>query len=171
MALTEAIKTALQYETKVHGVYLDAEKRATDKAAKRVFAMLAEEERGHIAYLNNRLEEWEKTGAFTVAELTTVVPPKEQIEKGVAELKAKVEPRKQGQSPELEMLLQALEVEAETGAFYERMVRELEGDQQKLFEQFMKIEEGHKAIVQAQIDCVTGLGFWFDQKEFTLEGA
>ncbi len=171
MELTEAIKTALQYETKVHGVYLDAEKRAVDKLAKRVFAMLAEEERGHIAYLNTRLEEWEKTGAFTVAELSTVIPPRAVIEKGVADLKAKVEPRKQGTSPELEMLLQALEVEAETGAFYERMVKELEGDEQKLFARFLEIEEGHKAIVQAQIDCVTGLGFWFDRREFSLEEA
>lgn len=171
MELTEAIKSALQYETKVHGVYLDAEKRATDKAAKKVFALLAEEERGHIAYLRSRLEEWQKTGQITVAELVTVIPSKETIEKGVADLKSKVEPRKQGSSPELEMLLQALEVEIETGAFYERMVNELEGDQQALFARFLEIEEGHKAIVQAQIDCVTGLGFWFDSQEFSLEGA
>ena len=171
MELPEAIKSALQYETKVHGLYLDAEKRSVDKTAKRVFALLAEEERGHIAYLQSRLEEWEKEGKFSLAELVTIIPTKDKIEKGVAELKSKVQPRKSGTSIELEMLLQALEVEAETGAFYERMVKELSGDEQALFARFLAIEEGHKAIVQAQIDCVTGLGFWFDTQEFSLEGA
>ena len=28
-----------------------------------------------------------------------------------------------------------------------------------------------EAIVQAEIDCVSGGGFWFDCMEFSLEGA
>ncbi|MEW6072163.1 MAG: hypothetical protein AB1726_06135 [Planctomycetota bacterium] len=47
MEIPQAIKTALQYETKVHGLYLDAQKRAKDPAAKRAFDLLAEEERRH----------------------------------------------------------------------------------------------------------------------------
>jgi len=36
-------------------------------------------------------------------------------------------------------------------------------------QRFVEIEEGHRAIVQAEIDCVSGLGFWFDTAEFKLE--
>ncbi len=31
------------------------------------------------------------------------------------------------------------------------------------------IEDGHLAIVQAQLDSVQGMGFWFDIAEFRLE--
>jgi hypothetical protein len=33
----------------------------------------------------------------------------------------------------------------------------------------LEIEEGHVAIVQADIDAVSGIGFWFDVKEFDLD--
>ena len=34
---------------------------------------------------------------------------------------------------------------------------------------FLGIEQGHQAIVQAEIDALSGLGFWFDFQEFNLE--
>jgi hypothetical protein len=49
------------------------------------------------------------------------------------------------------------------------MVGELSGERQRLFARFLEIEEGHVAIVQAEIDAVSGSGFWFDMKEFDLE--
>ena len=66
------------------------------------------------------------------------------------------------------MLEKALEVEYETSDFYKRMVLELPVEGQELFVRFVEIEEGHKAIVQAEIDSVTGLGYWFDMPEFNL---
>jgi hypothetical protein len=33
----------------------------------------------------------------------------------------------------------------------------------------MAIEDGHVAIVQAELDSVTQMGFWFDYREFDLE--
>jgi hypothetical protein len=33
----------------------------------------------------------------------------------------------------------------------------------------LEIEDGHLAIVQAQLDSVQGMGFWFDVAEFRLE--
>jgi len=41
--------------------------------------------------------------------------------------------------------------------------------QQVLFSKFLEIEDGHLAIVQAQLDSVQGMGFWFDIAEFRLE--
>ena len=66
------------------------------------------------------------------------------------------------------MLEKALEVEQETSDFYKRMVLELPEEGQELFMRFVEIEEGHKAIVQAEIDSVIGLGYWFDMPEFNL---
>ena len=50
------------------------------------------------------------------------------------------------------------------------MVATLDADGKKLFERFVEIEEGHVAIVQAEMDMVTGAGFWFDTAEVSLEG-
>ena len=70
---------------------------------------------------------------------------------------------------EVEHLQRALAAEMETSAFYRRMVGELSDERQKLFARFLEIEEGHVAIVQAEIDAVSGSGFWFDMMEFDVE--
>jgi hypothetical protein len=49
------------------------------------------------------------------------------------------------------------------------MVSTLDGEGQQLFKRFVEIEEGHEAIVQAEIDCVSNSGFWMDTMEFGLE--
>lgn len=38
-----------------------------------------------------------------------------------------------------------------------------------MFRHFLEIEDGHTAIVQAEIDALEGNGFWFDFAEFDLE--
>jgi len=55
MTIEEAIKTALVFEKKVHALYETAAKNATDVTARKVFATLAQEERGHVTYLESRL--------------------------------------------------------------------------------------------------------------------
>lgn len=60
-------------------------------------------------------------------------------------------------------------METETSDFYRRMVSELPAEARGLFSRFLEIEEGHLAIVQAQIDHVSGTGYWFDVREFDLE--
>lgn len=170
MNLEEAIKTALDYEGKVHKTYLEAMEQATDDIGRRVFKTLCDEERQHIKYLRDRLDEWQRTGKITVAELGTAIPSRETIDEGVERLREKVAPEGGGKyGAELEMLKRALQVEIETGNFYREMVQTLDAEGQKMFERFVEIEEGHQAIVQAEIDCVSGTGFWFDTPEFRLE--
>ena len=171
MKLGQAIKTALEYEIGVHKVYLDAMQQTTDEAAKRVFEVLSAEETGHIGYLRSRLDEWQKTGHITLQKLETAIPKKAAIDKGLNKLRKTVKPKPTVQTAELQVLKRALEVEIQTSNFYEEMVRTLNGDGKKLFERFVEIEKGHQAIVQAEIDSVTGLGFWFDTEEFRLEEA
>ncbi len=173
MNLEKAIKTAIDYETNVRNIYQEAKLAVTDPVGKRVFNILKKEEQYHLDYLEKRLEEWQSTGRITVEGLKTAVPTQELIEMEVAKLKTKLEPGKVDKKytdTELQMLKRALELEIETSEFYKKMVLELPDADRVLFKRFVEIEEGHKLIVQAEIDSVTGMGFWFDMPEFDLAG-
>jgi len=170
MKLEEAIKTAIEYENRVHNVYAEAAAKATDETGKRVFGLLAKEEQGHIDYLESRLSEWKKTGHVKDVALKTILPSAKEVEAAVAKLKDKVAPQvRQDLDVEMGLLQQALQVEVETSNFYKQMTDEMDGEGKRLFGRFLEIEEGHQTIVQAEIDTVSGLGFWFDSQEFGLE--
>ena len=166
MTLEEAIKMALEYENKVRDAYFEAARLATDALGKRVFQVLGDEEQGHVDYLNSRLEEWQATGQVTVERLETAVPRPNVVESGVARLDRHMQ--KVDRGSELAMLSKALQLEVETGDFYRRMVEEL-GEEGKLFARFLEIEDGHRAIVQAEIDYLNQTGFFFDFQEFKIE--
>ena len=170
MNLDEAIKMAITYEGKVHRTYLEALESASDDVSRRVFQTLCDEEKSHLKYLSDRLEEWQRDGKITVAKLETSIPTREAIDEGVASLREKVADGPSGKYVrELEMLKKALEVEVETSNFYKDMVSKMDAEGQEMFRRFVEIEEGHQAIVQAEIDMVSGSGFWFDTKEINLE--
>jgi rubrerythrin len=169
MTIEEAIKTGIVFEKKVHTTYLDAARRAKDATAQKVFRTLAQEEMGHVAYLESRLDEWQRKGQLSAEKLQTVRPSAERVKTGLARLRSQVARRKGNHDSELESLRQALAAEEETSAFYGRMVRELPAEGQDLFSRFLEIEDGHALIVQAEIDQVNQLGFWFDLEEFDLE--
>ena len=170
MKLDEAIRAAIEYEGGVHRTYLEAMERATDEVGKRIFKVLCDEEMGHLKYLRERLDEWKKTGHITVKKLETSIPTREAIDLGVQELREKVAPNPGAKrETELDLLSKALEVEAETSNFYKKMASELDGEGKALFERFVEIEEGHQAIVQAEMDCLSGMGVWFDTREVNLE--
>ena len=172
MNLEQAITTALEYEGRVHRTYSEAVENAEHEVAKKVFSTLCDEEMEHIRYLRERLDEWRETGTITVAKLDTVLVPKGAIEAGADKLRHRLKggPR-EVRGTEFESLKKALDVELETSAFYKKMVATLDDDGKRLFERFVEIEEGHVAIVQAEMDLVSGTGFWFDTAEFSLEKA
>jgi len=169
MKLDDAIKTALEYEIGVCKVYVDAMNKTGDETAKRIFKVLGQEEEDHVAYLRDRLAEWEKAGKITVKALGTLLPGREAINKGLQDLEKTVKQEPTKLNLELELLKKALDAEIKTSEFYKEMVRTLDGNGQKLFKRFVEIEEGHEAIVQAQINTVGNWGFWFDTPEFRLE--
>lgn len=167
MEVEQAIKTAIEYEIKVSEIYAFAVKESRNETAKRVFKKLADEEEEHIKYLKTRLTEWRKSGNLTLEKLLTAIPAQKSIEEGIKKLDDKLkEPDKHG---EAQMLTKALDVEIETSKFYDRMVKELDAEPQKMFQRFLEIEEGHLAIVQAELDALQGNGFWFDFQEFSVE--
>jgi rubrerythrin len=169
MKLDQAIGTALEYEGGVHRTYLEAMNKTRDKKAKRVFELLCEEERQHLEYLGSRLDEWQRTGKIHVKKLATTIPARKNIEKNLADLGRTVKPQRTRQILELDLLKKALEAEVKTSSFYKKMVRSLDAEGQEMFRRFVEIEDGHIAIVQAEIDSLSNLGFWFDMPEFRLE--
>ena len=168
MTVEEAIRTSIVYETKVRDVYAEAVYAAPNDEGRRLFQLMADEEQHHLDYLEAKLRQWGEDGVVTADGLTTAVPSGEAIERGADKLRDTV-----GGKPgtvELQFLRKAHGVERETSEFYRRMVDELPDEAKGLFRRFMEIEEGHLALVQAQIDQALGTGYWFDVREFNLEG-
>ncbi len=172
MTVGEAIKTAIAYEKKVRDVYLEACLSSQNPHGTRTMKMMAAEEQGHIDYLEHKLTEFKKTGTVTVQELDTIVPSPEIIQKEVEKLHDRVTAEDRNvvdQDSELRMLEKALEVEEETSNYYQTLVNSLTDEAQEMFAKFLEIEKGHLAIVKAEINSVSGDGFWFDFQEFNLE--
>jgi rubrerythrin len=167
MNIEEAIKTAIQYEKRVVQVYEEAVRASEDETGKKIFSVLAKEERQHVDYLESRLTEWKATGRVTAAALGTVVPSRERIDEGVRTIQSRV--ARKAPEAEMRLLKRALDVEVETSAFYGRVVKELPPDGRALFERFVEIEHGHQAIVQAEMNAVAGNGYWFDIPEISME--
>ena len=168
MTIEEAIKTAIQYEKRVVQVYEEAARESGDETARKIYAAFVKEEEQHVVYLVERLNEWKATGKVTAASLGTVVPSRERIEAGVRTLQDRV--KRTAPESETRLLKRALDIEIETSGFYLRVVRELPPEGRALFERFVEIEQGHQAIVQAEMNALAGNGYWFDVPEITMEG-
>jgi rubrerythrin len=123
-----------------------------------------------VDYLEARLAEWKTTGTVRAAALTTDLPSARVIQEGVKKLTERMRLPEHERRESIETLTRALAVEAETSAFYGRLVAQLRAREERaLFQRFLDVEEGHHAIVQAELDSVQGLGYWFDVQEFRLE--
>ncbi|MGD8718274.1 MAG: ferritin family protein [Candidatus Zixiibacteriota bacterium] len=166
MNVEQALKTALEFENKVHDAYREMADAAEGEVGKKVFGVLADEERHHVEYLESRLTEWQRDGSVTAEGLETAIPRREDIEAGVEGLSESATGEIHG--GEVEMLRRALHMENEASAFYQRMVKELPEDARPLFARFVEIEDGHTAIVQAELDYASGSGFMFDFRDFAM---
>lgn len=167
MDLEEAIKTALDFENSASDVYHDLADKFESPVARKIFKALGEEEEGHVAYLNAKLEEWRSTGKITAEKLETIVPDKQTIESNLKKLGQPDE--RKDLTAEIEAFKKALNLEVEASNFFRNLVSKLSAENQQLFERFVEIEEGHEAIIQTEIDHAQGLGYWFDFMEFNLE--
>lgn len=169
MVIEEALATALQYERKVRDRFTDLANQAGTPDARAFFGLMAREEQGHVDYLEAKLKEWRATGDVAGGELTTAVPPKEWLQKGAQALTGPPPPNDHG-SP-LDHLTSALRLEEEVSAFYRELADTVDHPRAALiFRRFLEIEDGHTALVRAQIDHETHTGNFFDLREFTLDG-
>jgi len=168
MTIEEAIKTAIAYEEKIRDLYRQAANKTEDPVAIRIFNALGDDEEGHIAYLNDRLRQWQHTGRITAEKLEAGIPSREVIDREIDKLKPRL--ARDDQKSEKQMFSKALHLEVETSRFYERMVAEMTDEGRKMFARFVEIENGHVDMVQAELDYISGTGYWFDFKEFDMSG-
>jgi rubrerythrin len=168
MKLQDAIAIAIDFEKKVRDHYLRGAKDIPDPLGRKVFATLGREEQGHVDYLEHCLAQWKKTGKVPDAPLRSILPKGSRWIEGERK-KLAGKGKREASKTELEALKVALQHEKEADAFYHKLVGELAREDQALFAKFLEIEDGHLAIVQAQLDSVQGMGFWFDVAEFRLE--
>jgi len=167
MRLEEALKTAIDYETRIRDVYKEAAEKVSDFAGKRMLQALGDDEQRHVEYLMDRLKKWRETGKLSVEKLETAIPSNEIIAREVAKLKTGMSKRDLGD--EKQMLSKALKLEIETSNFYKTMVEEMSDAAKEMFSRFLEIEQSHIGAVQAELDYVSKTGYWFDFKEFDME--
>ncbi len=167
MNIEEAIKTSIEYEEKVTDVYNKYADKFQSEIGAKIFRTLGKEEDDHVAYLKAKLAQWQESGKISIDAVNSVVPDKETLKKNVKKLKKIA--KQENIDNEIEYFQKALEMEIKTSNFYKGLVAELPKEFQPMFERFVEIEEGHEAIVSAEIDNARGLGFWFDFQEFDLE--
>ncbi len=168
MKLQDAIAVAIDFEKKVRDHDLTGAKEIPDPQGRKVFAVLGKEEQGHVEYLEHCLAQWKKTGQVPNVPLRSILPRGSkwiEAERKKLDGKGKRSPTR----TELDALKVALQHEKDADGFYHKLVAGLAKEDQALFSKFLEIEDGHLAIVQAQLDSVQGMGFWFDVAEFRLE--
>lgn len=167
MTLENAIKTAIEYEIKIRDVYREAEAAVNDKAGKRIFEALGNDEQHHIDYLRHTLEQFKTTGQIASEKLDSAVPARETIDREAAKVESLV--TKEYHGVRNQMLSKALQAEIETSDFYRKMVDELAAEGRALFARFLEIENNHIKAVQFELDYLSKTGYWFDFKEFDME--
>jgi rubrerythrin len=169
MTIGEAIRTALEVEHRVRDEFAKMARDQGDPKARAFFEVMAREEQGHVDYLEAALKRWETTGAVEDKAIGTRVARRDWVTAGQKVLR-RAEQGARRPGPQ-EHLSAALELEHEVSALYRRLVGAVEDPRaQEMFRRFLEIEDGHTALVQAEMDYELNTGNFFDMREFTLDG-
>lgn len=167
MKIEEAIREAVEYETRILEIYTQAEQAVADARGRKVLHMLADEERGHVAYLQEKLKQWQNQGKLRFDTLPSRLPSLDSIHTEAGKIADQFSGKPLAR--ERQILERALKAEIETSKFYEGLVAMLTGDGRRMFARFLEIENEHLQLVQAELDFVTRSGFWFDFPEIDME--
>lgn len=161
MNVKDALSTALEYEKRARDDFRRFSEQSEDRNAKMFFEIMAREEQEHVEYLECRLAEWRKKGGISEAQLSTQVPKREWPGKESDIVEPVSGPARH---PAIrEYLLTALRLEEEASEFYGRIVDSMDDPKARaVFRRFLEIEDGHTALVQAQIEYEEVTGDLFD---------
>jgi len=74
-------------------------------------------------------------------------------------------------SVEMDYLRKALQLERNAIAFFGKAAAEAEtAEAREVFTRIMEEEQGHYDLIQAEIDSLSGSGYWFDIHESYMDG-
>jgi len=163
----EALQIAMDTEKKGYRFYRIAAESSKDPKGKKVFEQLARDEIEHMGVFATLYESitndepW-MTYEEALAKRGETDPDELIFPSGHVEAEENFD--------DLRALAEALEFEKNAVTFYEKQLAEADDEAAKAFYQSVKvIEEGHVKIIQAEIDALSGTGFWLDYQEISLE--
>jgi len=168
MTIPEAIRTALEVEHRVRDGFAKMARDQGDPKARAFFEVMAREEQGHVDYLEAALTRWETRGEVEDKAIHSHVARHDWLAEGRKVVRqTQADARRAGPQ---EHLSAALELEHEVSALYRRLVGAVDDPRaQDMFRRFLEIEDGHTALVQAEMDYELNTGNFFDMREFTLD--
>lgn len=166
--LAAVLVKAMQLERDGHAFYLAAAEQTRAQAGRDMFLTLAHDELQHLQILDGVYRTWLGEGVWPSAEELAlegsrrwpIFPPPV----AAAEV---VSPR----TSELDALRQGIAAEEASIALYQQGLRTAEAPpMREMYQYLVQQEEGHRTILQGEYDHLTNTGFWFDVREFDLEG-
>jgi rubrerythrin len=146
--------------------YLGFARNTKDLTGKNMFIRLAMDEFDHMVVLERQKDRLLEGKNWVKAEIS-----RSEIEEIVPRLSQReVRTRGEEGQNELSALHTALELEERGIQFYERQAGAASSpDAKAMFERLAEMERAHFELIQAQIDYITGTGYWFGIREFSPE--
>lgn len=163
----EILTTALKYEIKIRDLYREADSIVDDERGKAIFRALADDEQGHVDFLEYSIAQLKANDTVDPEKLQTNIPTKTDIEANIEKMRAKIPEQMLGDIKTV--LNSALQMEIETSSFYRDARDKSEGEIREILERFLEIEENHVDVVQIELDHAMNSGFWFNFMEVSLE--
>ena len=163
----DALQKAIQSEKSALEVYLKFARQTKNVSGKDMFLRLCQDELGHLNILEKELDnlmagqKWVKA-KFQPSDIEEILPhlssSKDLVQSG------------QGSPDDLSALNLALEMERKAVNFYKREGQKVEDkNAQAMYSRLAEMEEAHYNLIQAELDHIKDVGFWFGIQEFTLE--
>lgn len=163
----DALNKAIHSEKLALETYLKFARQTKVVSGKDMFIRLSEDELGHRELLEKELanlqsgKPWAKP-SFKPSDIEDLLPR-------ITDQQAKAQ-SEHGSSDDLTALNIALELEKKAINFY-RKEGEKAGDPtaRKTYVRLAEMEEAHYNLIQAELDNIKDIGFWFGIQEFSLE--
>ncbi len=165
------LEMAMKIEQEGEAFYNDAAANTEDPRGRKLFQTLARDEVIHYEALRSVYQSLRQEEGW---------PPVEAVERdlGKVDTPNPIFPQPEGgqtgkaSTHELEALERGIRAEKDSIELYTKGYKESEGNEtaRYLYGHLIEQEESHLAILQGELDYLTGTGFWFDIFEVDLEG-
>jgi rubrerythrin len=166
-AAIDALNKAIHSEKLALATYLKFARQTKVVSGKDMFIRLSEDELGHREILEKELHNLQAGKAWARPSFKT--SDIEELLPHISDQHAKSQ-TEEGSSDDLTALNIALDMEKRAISFYRREGgKTAETTARKMYSRLAEMEEAHYNLIQAELDNIKDIGFWFGIQEFTLE--